>query len=404
MIYVIIAGENSGDKLGASLMRAIKSHNNEAQFYGIGGALMQAENLKCLLPMEQISFFGFTTVFLHIRSIYRAINKVAGFINYLKPTCVITIDSPDFAIRVCRRINVPTHKIHYVAPTIWAMRPKRAKIFAETYDAILTLLPFEPPLFNCHKPNCAHFIGHNMFLADDLQSARNNKQKLIKQNSIIKQNPNKRLIGLMFGSRRSEITSLLPIFIETAQKILATNPDSHFIIVTFPKYQAYIAEYIAAQYNDDLPNPLPHTIISDETQRFDSMTICDFAIAASGTVSLHLAMLQVPHLVAYRVGAVNFFIGKMLLTIKQFNLFNIMAEAKRNLLPENHVARDTQIVPEYIQEKCTAEQIYHGANQLCDKDYQQQQLQNLNLLLEQMRPPSLAPDYIAKKINSILTE
>ncbi len=399
MIYVMIAGENSGDKLGASLMRAIKSNDNDAQFYGIGGALMQAENLKCLLPMEQISFIGFTTVFLHIRQIYRAINKVADFINYLKPERVITIDSPDFAIRLCRRITVPTHKIHYVAPTIWAMRPKRAKTFAQTYDAILTLLPFEPPLFNCHKPNCAHFIGHNMFLDDALQKARTNKQQIIKQNSIAKQHPDKRFIGLLLGSRRNEITSLLPIFVETSQKILSTNPESHFIIVTFAKYQAHITEYI-----NSLPNLIPYTLITDETQRFDAMTICDFAIAASGTISLHLAMLQVPHLIAYKVGAVNFTIAKMLLTIKQFNLFNIMAETKRNILPENHVARDTQIVPEYIQAQCTAEQIYHGVGQLADKNYQQQQLQTLNLLLEQMRPPSLAPDYIAQKINSVLAE
>ncbi|MCH9845438.1 MAG: lipid-A-disaccharide synthase [Alphaproteobacteria bacterium] len=399
MIYVMIAGEDSGDKLGASLMRAIKSTDSDAQFYGIGGALMQAENLKCLLPMEEISFIGFTTVFLHIRQIYRAINKVANFINHLNPTCVITIDSPDFAIRLCRRITVPTHKIHYVAPTIWAMRPKRGKDFAQTYDAILTLLPFEPPLFNCHKPNCAHFIGHNMFLDADLQKARNNKQKSITQNPISKQYPDKRFIGLLLGSRHSEITRLLPIFIETAQKILTTNPDVHFIIVTFPKYQAHITEYITA-----LSFPIPYTLITDEAQRFDAMNICDFAIAASGTVSLHLAMLQVPHLIAYKVGAVNFLIAKMLLTIKQFNLFNIMAESGRNILPENHVARDTQIVPEYIQEKCTATQIYHGAQQLNDKHYQQQQLKTLNLLLEQMRPPSLAPDYIAQKIKSIFTK
>ncbi len=398
MIYVMIAGEDSGDKLGASLMRAIKSDDNEAQFYGIGGVLMQAENLKCLLPMEQISFIGFTTVFLHIRQIYRAINKVADFINYLKPTCVITIDSPDFAIRLCRRIKVPTKKIHYVAPTIWAMRPKRGKDFAQIYDAILTLLPFEPPLFNIHKPDCAHFIGHNMFLDDALQKARNNKQHIITHSPISKQHPNKRFIGLLVGSRNSEITNLLPIFIETAQKILATQSECHFIIVTFPKYQAHITEYI-----DNLPNPLPYTLISDETQRFDAMALCDFAIAASGTISLHLAMLQVPHLVAYKVGGLNFFIGKMLLTIKQFNLFNIMAESKRNILPENHAARDTQIVPEHIQEKCIAAQIYQSVQQLSDENYQQQQLQTLNLLLEQMRPPSIAPDYIVKKIESIPT-
>ena len=394
MIYVMIAGEDSGDKLGADLMRAIKAGDDEAQFYGIGGALMQAENLKCLLPMEDISFIGFTTVFLHIRSIYRAINKVADFINHLKPDRVITIDSPDFAIRLCRRIKVPTQKIHYVAPTIWAMRPKRGKVFAETYDAILTLLPFEPPLFNCHKPNCAHFIGHNMFLDNALQNARKNKHKIIAQHPIRKQYPDKKFIGLLLGSRHSEIASLLPIFIETAQKILATHPDTHFIIVTFPKYQTHITDYIG--------NLLPYTLISDEAQRFDYITMCDFAIAASGTISLHLAMLQVPHLIAYKVGGLNFFIAKMLLTIKQFNLFNIMAESWCNILPENHALRDTQIVPEYIQEKCTAEQIYQSVVQLSDKNYQQQQLQILNLLLEEMRPPSLAPDYIVKKINSIL--
>ena len=130
------------------------------------------------------------------------------------------------------------------------------------------------------------------------------------------------------------------------------------------------------------------------------MTICDYAIAASGTISLHLAMLQVPHLIAYKVGGLNFFIGKMLLTITQFNLFNIMAESKRNILPKNHTARDTQIVPEHI-EKCTAEQIYQSVQLLADKTYQQQQLQVLNLLLEQMRPPSFETDYIVKKINSI---
>ncbi len=395
MIYFLTAGEASGDKLAADLMQSIKLRDSDAIFHGIGGELMQAEGLISLLPMERICFLGFTTVFLHIRSIYKIINEVANKINQLKPDRFISIDSPDFAIRVCRRITVPTQKIHYVAPTIWAMRPKRAKIFAQYYDAILTLFPFEPDFFNQYK-KCAYFIGHEMFHCIVLQQTQNSTlwwQNFCKDKKLTIKN--KPLIALLPGSRISEVKRLMPIFKEVAEKILVTHPDAHFIIASFDKYTDIIKPYIAN---------LPCHLIIDQEKRFSAMKNCDLAIAASGTVSLHLGLLQVPHLITYQVGKFNFLIAKMLLSIKQFNLFNLMAEKKWHLLPENHSDIDAQIIPEHIQEKCNAEEIYQNALKLLDKETAQKQLKTINLLLKHLQPPEKSPHYVAELIDSIFAK
>ncbi len=383
MKYVVIAGEASGDELAARLIASLKQQDPQAEFYGIGGTLMQQQGLQSIIAMERISVIGITSILWQIRRLYRTINQTADYINQLQADALITVDAPEFAIRVCRRVrNNQTKKIHYVAPTVWAMRPKRAKIFTQYYDAILTLLPFEPALFNRYKP-CAHFVGHDLFFNDALNRAKQDtRQNNIWRANFIKTHltdqPDAVLIGILLGSRSSEIKFLLPIFVQTAEKILQTQPNAYFIIPSFVKYRTQIAQQMAH---------LPHMIIDDdEVGRFRAMRACACAIAASGTVSLHLGFLQVPHLVAYRIGKINFAIMRLMISLKYFNMFNILADKKWGLLDE---AQAPPIIPEFIQKNCDADNLYHAIMPLLQSEHQQKQLTLVEKLLEKLRPPAI---------------
>ena len=317
----IIAGEASGDILGAGLMRALKEKHPGAVFHGVGGRKMQAEGLKSLFPMEDLSVMGVAEVLPRLFSILARIRQTVKEILRVRPKAVITIDSPDFCFRVIQKLkgrdkSIPC--IHYVAPSVWAWRPGRAKKVAGFLDHILTLLPFEPPYFEEHGLS-ATFIGHPV--VERLEN-RGEGDRFRKKHHLKTDQP---ILSMLPGSRMSELSRLLGKFSETADIVLRNRHNAVIVIPTLP----HLKEYIDRFFRGKGINPI---LVYGEEEKFDAFAASVVAIAASGTVSLELAMTDTPHIIAYKLSPISAWLARHLIKTPYVNLINILL--KRRVVPE----------------------------------------------------------------------
>jgi lipid-A-disaccharide synthase len=212
LTFFLIAGEASGDLLGARLMRALRKQlNGQVRFHGVGGPEMQAEGLTLLFPNTELMHFGVIEVLRHIPRLLTRINEAVTEVLRLQPTALITIDSPDFCLRVAKRVRknapagFPIPLIHYVAPTVWAWRPGRAKKIAKFLDHLLAILPFEPPYFLREGLDCT-FVGHSIVEG----GAANGSGAIFRTVRDIA--PGTPLLAVLFGSRSGEINRLMPVY------------------------------------------------------------------------------------------------------------------------------------------------------------------------------------------------
>lgn len=317
----IIAGEASGDSLGANLMRALKQTHPDATFSGVGGSKMQAEGLKSLFPMEDLSVMGIAEVLPRVFKILGCIRQTARAIRNTRPDAVVTIDSPDFCFRVIKKLkkrvkDIPC--IHYVAPSVWAWRPGRAEQVSKFLDHLLTLLPFEPPYFEKHGLR-ATFVGHPVV---ERQENRGDGNRFRRAHGLKADQP---VLCMLPGSRMSELTRLLEKFSETADIVLRNKHQAVIVIPTLPHLKAPIDKFFIGRGI----NPI---LVYTESEKFDAFAASSIAIAASGTVSLELAMTDTPHIIAYKLSPTSAFLAKHLIKIPYVNLINILL--KRQVVPE----------------------------------------------------------------------
>lgn len=317
----IIAGEASGDSLGANLMRALKQKHPDAVFNGVGGAKMQAEGLQSLFPMEDLSVMGIAEVLPRVFKILGRIRQTARAIKNSRPDAVVTIDSPDFCFRVIKKLkkrvkDIPC--IHYVAPSVWAWRPGRAEKVSKFLDHLLTLLPFEPPYFEKHGLG-ATFVGHPVV---ERQENRGDGDRFRRMHGL---KPDQPVLCMLPGSRMSELTRLLDKFSETADIVLRNKHQAVIVIPTLPHLKATIDKFFIGKGI----NPI---LVYTESEKFDAFAASTIAIAASGTVSLELAMTDTPHIIAYKLSPASAFLAKHLIKIPYVNLINILL--KRQVVPE----------------------------------------------------------------------
>ncbi|MCK4945246.1 MAG: lipid-A-disaccharide synthase, partial [Alphaproteobacteria bacterium] len=224
----LIAGEASGDFLGAGLMRSLKEEHPDTEFFGVGGNLMTEAGLTSSFPMKEISIMGIAEVLPKLIHILARIRQMSSEILKTKPDVVVTIDSPDFCFRVVKKVKSKTKSIpcvHYVAPSVWAWRPRRAKKVSQFLDHILTLLPFEPPYFEKHGLEST-FVGHPVV---ERLSRRGNGEIFLQKHGIRGTQP---ILCLLPGSRMSEISRLLKKFCETATIVLQRRPDTVIVVPT----------------------------------------------------------------------------------------------------------------------------------------------------------------------------
>ena len=328
MKYYLIAGEPSGDALGGRLMQALRQKDKKAQFFGLGGETMQAQGLKSLFNISELAVMGLAEVIPSIPRILRRISETVADIERIKPDAVITIDSWSFSVRIhkkLRKLNLNIPQIHYVAPQVWAWKKKRARTMYKYIDLLLTLFPNEPKYFTPYHLETV-FVGHPVIESTLVNG--NSEQKFKKSHKIPAKN---RLMLVLPGSRHNEVDRLLPDFLQTVELMHNKYPDFSFVIPTVSTVAKQVREMVKA-------SGLPITVIEGEENRRDAFHEADVAIAASGTVALELAIVNVPHIIAYKVPKLTEWIARRFIHIQYVNLTNIL------------LARE--IVPELLQEDC----------------------------------------------------
>tara|TARA_B100000614_G_scaffold83897_1_gene75424 strand:- start:431 stop:1606 length:1176 start_codon:yes stop_codon:yes gene_type:complete len=318
----IIAGEDSGDKLGSAIMDSlIAATDDSLNFVGIGGIGMTSRGLRSLFPMSELSVMGFIEIASQYTKLKKRINETVFSILHEKPDILLTIDAPEFCFRVAKKIKLINKDIpiaHYVAPTVWAWRPGRAKNISNFIDHILALFPFEPPYFRDVEINC-DFVGHPI-VSENIADADSITE--FKKEFSITDEP---IILCLPGSRKAEIDRLMPVFGKTLDRFSNILPDARFILPSTPDVYEYSKIYLE-HMPKDLVFLTPEKFGLEKYLQFKkaSFKISCLALAASGTVSLELAANNTPMVIGYDM---NFFsrniVGLMLKT-DTVNLVNLI--------------------------------------------------------------------------------
>lgn len=372
----LIAGEPSGDALGARLMRALKRKTNgKIEFFGIGGDTMEKEGLRSLFDISELAIMGLCEVIPSIPRVLKRINQTVEDIVRLRPDAVVSIDSWSFGSRVqkklrAKKLGIP--QIHYVAPQVWAWKKKRARTMHKYVDRLLTLLPQEPKYFTPYGLK-TDFVGHPVI---ESPVATADKQAFRKKYQI---GEDKKIIAILPGSRHNEVARLLPVFLEAAQILHTEHPELMFVIPAVKTVVARIREILKTSF-------LPVLVVEGEEDRHNAMCASSAAIAASGTVALELAIAEVPHIIGYRVAPLTALMVRHLLHIQFVNLSNILL--------------GREIVPELLQERCTPGNIVLYINRFLKQDrlyrYQQEGFKKVQKILGlgEQKPSEKAADII----------
>lgn len=346
MKLYFIAGENSGDYIGSRIIESLRDLYNRRQdlteesrivqsenieIMGIGGNRMAKQGLDSLFPIEQINLMGFIEILPHIFKIKKLIEETVTDIAYRKPDILITIDSPGFTKRVAREVkkHVPNTKLlHIVAPSVWAYKPGRAKQYANIYDHLFTLLPFEPKYFEEHGLACTH-MGHPV-LEQKFEVYSN---ELKKQMNI----PNNcRIVAVTPGSRKGEISRHMPIICGALNRLSETNDVMAIFVQSDDSKVKLISKYLGkAKFN-----------YMFSTDRLKAFAVADVALAKSGTNTLEIAASGTPQIVGYKVNSLSFAIIKMMIKIHFACLINIIA--------------GREVVPEFLQSDFTEDNLLIG--------------------------------------------
>ncbi len=311
-LICIIAGEESGDALGARLMLALRQARPDAEFMGVGGIRMQGIGFTSLFPMRELAVMGLLEVLPKVVQLRRRLNETAQAIIARRPDVVVTIDSPGFTLRLLKRIKgAGLRRVHYVAPQVWAWREGRVKHFPGLWDRLLCLLPFEPAFFR-HHGLAAEFVGHPVIEsgADTGDAVRFRARHGVA--------PDKQVLIVMPGSRRSEVGRLLPVFGETLDLLLTRFPD---LVPVVPVADA-VADAVRAGTQLWRVQPI---VVTETADKFDAFAAASAALAKSGTSTLELALAGVPMVVAYRVNPVTGWIARRLITVEFVCIVNLLA-------------------------------------------------------------------------------
>jgi len=307
----LIAGEPSGDRLGAALMRGLRVLEPEIGIAGIGGPEMIAEGLQSLFPMEVLSVMGLSEVLPRLPDLFRRRDQAVDAITEMQPDALVTIDSPDFCLRVASRARAATptlRTIHYVAPSVWAWRKGRAAKMARSIDHVLALLPFEPPLMEAVGMTC-DFVGHPVVSEPQATDA---------EIALFKAAHGDRIALVLPGSRRGEVSRLAPVF---GRALELLPKDARVVVPTVP----HLADMVRDLTRLWPGNPLVVTDTAEKRAAFGAATA---ALAASGTVSLELAASGTPMVIAYDMSWLSWQIISRMMKIDTVTLVNLVTEQK----------------------------------------------------------------------------
>jgi lipid-A-disaccharide synthase len=326
----LLAGEHSGDHMGAGLMaELIARTDGRVRFSGIGGGEMTATGgalgFESFFPMEELSIGGIFEIAPHIPRVLRRIEETARRVRALKPDIVITIDSPAFAFRVGKKLKgAGIKQVHYVAPTVWAWRPRRARMISAFLDHLLMIFPFEAPYFEKWGLACT-FVGHPVA---EMGFDQGDGPAFRSAHGIGADQP---LLCVMPGSRHSEVSRLLPVFGDALARLKTEIPDLAIVVPTV----ATVADKVRAA---TASWPVPVIVTEGIDEKRDAFAASNAALVASGTATYELACAGVPMVIGYRMTPLSFLIIRMMIKIKYASVVNI--------------ALGREVAPEFIQGAC----------------------------------------------------
>jgi len=337
----LIATEESGDRLGANLMKVLRQRLGGAvQFEGVGGQSMAREGLASLFPIEELSIIGLAAVARQLPKILRLIRETTRAVTLASPDILVIIDSPDFTHRVARRVRARDPSIpivDYVSPSVWAWRPGRARAMSRYVDHVLALLPFEPEEYRrLRGPPCS-YVGHP--LIEQTGTLRPNAAEQKRRNEAPP------VLMVLPGSRRSEIRHHMAAFGETLSRLSDEGVAFELILPTMPHLLDAVSEGLKSW------KVAPRIVIGEQEKRA-AFRIARAALAKSGTVTLELALAGVPMVTAYRTGAVEAWILIRAINVKSVILANLV-------VGEN-------VVPEFLQQECTPEKLASAVRDVLD--------------------------------------
>ncbi|WP_455372230.1 lipid-A-disaccharide synthase [Limibacillus halophilus] len=324
----LIAGEPSGDQLGARLMAALKQETGGAvRFSGVGGPLMEAEGMKSSIPMGELAVMGIVEVLPQALNILRRMRETAEEALAAKPDLYLSIDMPDFGLGVAKRLRaagVTFPLVHYVAPQVWAWKAKRAEKMV-FLDHLLVLLPFEPPYFEKHGL-ATSFVGHPVV---EISGEAGDPREFLTRQGL---DPDAPTLCLLPGSRKMEVNRLLSLFRETVDLLLPRVPGLQVVVPT--------VSTVAERVRLDLASwSLPSAVVEGQENKRDAFASSLAALAASGTVAVELAAAGLPAIISYKVNALSAAVARRVLKVRFASLINILL--------------DREVQPEYLQEKAT---------------------------------------------------
>lgn len=325
----LLAGEASGDVLGARLMQGLRRRRPELEFSGIGGPRMEEEGLASLFPMRELAVMGLAEVLPRVLSLRRRLADAALDIARTRPDLIVTIDSPGFALRLLKRVQaLGIPRIHYVAPQVWAWREQRVREFPGLWELLLCLLPFEPDFFAGHGI-AARFVGHPVLQsgADRGDAARFRARHGLGTAPVL---------VLMPGSRRNEAPRLLPVFGRTLARLAHELPDLVPVVPTAAAVAETVRRHAASW-------PVRPIIVTDISEKHDAYAAAGAALTKSGTSTLELALAGVPMAVTYRVNPLTAIAARRLIRVPHVAMVNLLA--------------GRALVPELLQEDCRADRL-----------------------------------------------
>jgi lipid-A-disaccharide synthase len=365
----LIATEESGDRLGANLMKVLRQRLGDAvRFEGVGGQAMAREGLASLFPIEELSIMGLAAVVQQLPKILGLIRMTSTAVTAASPDILVIIDSPDFTHRVARRVRARDPSIpivDYVSPSVWAWRPGRARAMRAYVDHVLALLPFEPEQYRrLRGPSCS-YVGHPL-----IEQIGNLRPRLAEQERRDEAPP---VLLVLPGSRRGEIRHHMAVFGETLDRLHAEGVAFELVLPTMPHLREAVTEGVRSW-------KVAPKIVIGEQERRAAFRIARAALAKSGTVTLELAISGVPMVTAYRVGAVEAWIMRRAIKVSSVILANLV-------IGEN-------VVPEYLQQDCTPENLSRAVREvLGDTPMRRRQLEAFGkidaIMLTGNQPPSV---------------
>ncbi|AND69333.1 lipid-A-disaccharide synthase [Dyella thiooxydans] len=337
-LIAVIAGEESGDQLGGDLLAALRRRYPGARFVGIGGKRMQAQGLESWYDMAELSLFGLAEVLRHLPRLLRLRKALVARLIAARPDVVVGIDAPDFNLGVEQRLRAAgLRTVHYVSPSVWAWREKRAEKIGRSADRVLCLFPMEPPIYARHGVD-ARFVGHPLADRFPMVGDRPAAREAL---NLAQDRP---VLAVLPGSRGSEIERLGATFLDAAARVAAAVPGLQVVV---PSANARMHERVRALLNRPGPHwPEPPRLLDGHAH--EAMLAADVVLLASGTATLEAMLAKRPMVVGYRVSPLSYRIARLLHMLKTdiYSLPNVLARASG--------LGDPLPVSERMQDDCTA--------------------------------------------------